>query len=109
MFEDMDRDARLLLLKFVCAFAWTDLKVRSSERRFVKRLVERLELNEDDRDRVEAWLNLAPSPGDINPADVPVEHRRTFVEALRAVMYADSEVDDEEREHFEQLRAALGH
>jgi uncharacterized tellurite resistance protein B-like protein len=109
MFEELSREDRLLLLKFVCAFAWTDLEVRDAERRFVRRLVERLQLDADDAKQVEEWLSIAPSPQSVDPARVPPAHRRTFIEAVRALIYADGEVEGEEREQFERLKAALGH
>jgi hypothetical protein len=36
MFDALSRDERLLLLRFVCAFAWTDLEVTPRERAFVE-------------------------------------------------------------------------
>jgi uncharacterized tellurite resistance protein B-like protein len=108
MFEELSREDRLLLLKFVCAFAWTDLEVRDSERRFVRRLVKRLQLDADDAKQVDEWLSIAPSPQSVDPARVPLAHRRTFVEAVRALIYADGEVEAEEREQLEKLKAALG-
>jgi len=107
MFDALARDERLLLLRFVCAFAWTDLEVQDSERAFVHRLMDRLELSPEDRAEVEAWLHVAPAPGTVDPKAVPSAHRRTFVEAVRAMMYVDGEVDAEERAQFEQLKAAL--
>src|SRR5688500_5353669 len=98
MFEGLSREDRLLLLKFVCAFAWTDLEIRDSERRLVRRLVERLKLDDDDARQVEEWLTVAPSPQSVDPARVPQDHRRTFIEAVRALIYADGQVDPEERE-----------
>jgi uncharacterized tellurite resistance protein B-like protein len=108
MLEELSRNDRMLLLKFVCAFAWTDLRIHEGERRFVERLMNRLALDEEDRTEVEAWLHVAPSPSDVDAKLVPAEHRRLFVEAVRAVIYADGEVDDEEREQLERLKAALG-
>ncbi len=108
MLDKLNRDERLLLMQFVCAFAWTDLEIRDSERNFVHRLVKRLELDEADRAQVEEWLSVAPAPSSMDPGRVPVEHRRTFLEAARAVVYADGEVDAEEREQLDKLRAALG-
>jgi uncharacterized tellurite resistance protein B-like protein len=107
MFEALARDERLLLLRFVCAFAWTDLEVQETERAFVHRLMDRLKLDAEDRAEVEAWLHVAPAPGSIDPQAVPAAHRRTFVEAIRAMMYVDGEVDAEEREQFERLKSAL--
>jgi uncharacterized tellurite resistance protein B-like protein len=107
MLETLSRNERLLLLKFVCAYAWTDLKIHEGERRFVERLMQRMELGAEDRAEVERWLHVAPAPNEVDPASVPVEHRRVFVEAVRAVMYADGEVEDEEREQLDRLKLAL--
>lgn len=108
MLQDLSAEDRLLLLKFVCAFAWTDLTVTDGERRFVERLVGKLELGAEDRATVGAWLDVAPPPSAIDPSLVPSEHRRVFVEAVRALIYSDGEVDDEERDRFEKLKGALG-
>jgi len=107
MSEPLSRDEKLLLLRFVCAFAWTDLKVREQERVFVRRLAARLELDPAGAADVEQWLHVAPAPGSVDPNSIPKEHRRVFIEAVRAVIYVDGEVDAEERQRFEQLRAAL--
>lgn len=108
MFERLSRDERLLLLKFVCAFAWSDMQLKDAERRFIERLMDRLQLSADDRAEVEHWLAIAPAPGDLDPSKVPEAHRRTFLEAARAVTYADGSVDDEEREQLDHLKQALG-
>ncbi len=108
MFEALSRDDRLLLLKFVCAYAWTDLEIHERERRFVERLMQRLELDASDRAQVEQWMHVAPAPGEVDPSLVPAEHRRAFVESVRAVMYADGQVEAEEREQLERLKTALG-
>ena len=107
MYESLSRDDRMLLLRFLCAFAWTDLEVTENERGFVKRLVTRLDLQGEDAEEVEEWLHIAPSPGSVDSSKVPPQHRRTFVEAVRAMIYADGNVDPEERAHFEKLRSAL--
>ena len=107
MFEQLSRDERMLLLKFVCAFAWTDLQVHEGERKFVERLIERMQLSSDDRAEALAYLHVAPSPEATNPKLVPPEHRRLFIDSVRALIYADGEVDAEERDRFEKLRVAL--
>ena len=71
-------------------------------------MVERLELDADDARQVDEWLSIAPSPQSVDPKRVPDAHRRTFIEAVRALIYADGEVDAEEREQLEKLKAALG-
>jgi uncharacterized tellurite resistance protein B-like protein len=107
MFDQLSRDERMLLLRFVCAFAWTDLEIRDGERKFVARLMERMQLPAEDRAEVESYLHVAPSPEATNPKLVPREHRRIFIDAVRALIYADGNVDAEERERFEKLQAAL--
>lgn len=107
MFEQLSRDHRLLLLRFVCAFAWTDLEIKDGERKFVQRLMDRMQLSPDDRKEVEGYLHVAPSPESTNPKLVPPEHRRVFIDAIRALIYADGEVDTEERQRFELLQQAL--
>jgi uncharacterized membrane protein YebE (DUF533 family) len=107
MLDRLTGHDRLLLLKFLCAFAWTDLKISEHERAFVERLVQRFGLGGDDAKLVEEWLAVAPSPGSLDPSVVPLEHRRVFVDAVRALIYSDGSVDDEERANFERLRVAL--
>ncbi|MCA9591963.1 MAG: TerB family tellurite resistance protein [Myxococcales bacterium] len=94
-------------MKFVCAFAWTDLEIRDAERRFVEHLAHKLELGADEREQVEQWLHVAPAPGEVDPSLVPPEHRRAFIESVRALIYIDGEVDPDERQQFERLRNAL--
>lgn len=107
MLESLSEADRMLLLRFVCAFAWTDLIITDKERKFVKRLVDRLGLTGEDAEEVEEWLHVAPAPGSVDPNQVPAAHRRAFVETVRATIYADGSVDDEERAQFEKLRSAL--
>lgn len=107
MFEQLSREDRLLLLRFVCAFAWTDLEIKEGERKFVQRLMDRMQLSPDDRQEVEGYLHVAPSPESTNPKLVPHAHRLVFVDAIRALIYADGDVDAEERARFEKLQAAL--
>ena len=107
MLSGLDRKQRLQLLRFVCAYAWTDLEIKEGERKFVKRLADRMALDDEDRKEVEQWLHVAPAPSDVDPKQIPPEHRRTFFEAIRAVLYADGEADDEEIAHLEELRTAL--
>ena len=108
MLERLAGSDRLLLLKFLCAFAWTDLRISEHERAFVERLVKRLGLEPDEAKQVDEWLHVAPSPGTLDPSAVPAEHRRLFIDAVRALIYADGQVEDEERANFERLREALG-
>jgi uncharacterized tellurite resistance protein B-like protein len=107
MLEGLSPSDRLLLLEFLCAFAWTDLEVTENERRFVRRILALANLGPDDAQQVETWLDVAPPPGDTDPTRVPPQHRQVFLDAVRAMVYADGNVDVEERASLERLRAAL--
>jgi len=107
MFEDLSGPDRLQLLKFLCAFARLDLRVSDKERAFVLRLVKQLKLTDEEAAQVEQWLRVSPSPHSIVPTRVPKEHRATFIDALRAMVYVDGKVDPDARDAFDKLRAAL--
>ena len=51
--KQLDRDERMLLLQFACAFAWADAQIQPEERGYIKRLVRRLDLDEEERARVD--------------------------------------------------------
>jgi hypothetical protein len=107
MLDELSPAERLLLLKYLCAFAWTDLVVQDAERRFVQRMAKHAALGAEELAQVDAWLDVAPSPGSIDLTAVPKDKRYVFVEAARALMFADGNVDAEERASFERLKAAL--
>ena len=96
MLDQLDREDRLRLMKFVCSFAWADLEVRPEEREFIADMVVRLELNADEARQVRSWLESPPRAEDVDPNQVPHEHREVFVSAARAVLERDGEVNEEE-------------
>ena len=100
MLDRLDRSERLRLMKFVCSFAWADLEVRPEEREFVAKMVDRLMLGDDDRDRVEGWLEVPPAPESIDPTSVPLAHRRLFIDAIKGIIAADGEIAAEEVENL---------
>jgi uncharacterized membrane protein YebE (DUF533 family) len=103
MLSSMDRDARLQLVKFVCSFAWADLEVNEAERKFVHDLIERLELDSDERIAVEGWLSSPPDPDEIDPQEIPVEHREIFLQTTLALIGVDGELAPEETENYNLL------
>jgi uncharacterized tellurite resistance protein B-like protein len=105
--DEPDARLRLLLIKFVCSFAWADLEVRAEERRFVARLVERLELDANERLEVSGWLERPPLPDSIDPMTIPSPHRKSFLAAIEGVVAADGEISDEERESLAVLQDLL--
>ena len=100
MLERLERNDRLRLMKFVCSFAWADLEIRPEEREFIARMVNRLTLAEADRERVQGWLDLPPTPESVDPTRVPIAHRKIFIEAIQGVISADGEISPEELESF---------
>lgn len=106
MLDSLSPQDRLRLMKFICSFAWADLEVRSEERDFVNKMVVKLGLDEDERAKVEDWLNVPPHAEELDPSEIPVEHRQLFLDAARAMVVVDGEVDEEEAVNlalFEQL------
>lgn len=102
------REDRMLLLKFVCSFAWADLQIQPEERRTIGALVERLELDEAEVEIVAGWLEVPPDPEGVDPQLVPQEHRSAFVKAIENVITADGMVTPREREQLVLLAQMLG-
>jgi hypothetical protein len=105
--EDLNRNDRRRLLKFVCSFAWADLQVRPEEREFVTKIVDRMGMDEDERAEVEEWLKSPPSPEAVDPMQIPLAQRKIFLDSIEGVIVADGEISDEERENFLLLKDLL--
>ena len=105
--SDMDREDRLRLMKFVCSFAWADLQIAESERKMVAKLVRRLRLDADEKAQVEEWLDLPPPAEELDPSQIPQEHRALFLQTAREMIEADGEIAEEEVENFELLEQLL--
>jgi len=105
--DQLSREDRLRLVKFVCSFAWADLEIRPEERKFVDHIVRSLELNEEDQTKVAGWMAIPPSPESIDPTRIPVAQRKLFLESIEGVIASDGEVAPEERENLALLRELL--
>jgi len=79
-------------MRFVCAFAWTDLKVQREERALISRMIKQLELDPGEVAQVQEWLEVPPPVEDLDPTQIPRSHRQIFVDAIRRVMEADGTV-----------------
>ncbi len=96
--KELSREERLLLMRFVCSFAWADLEVRPQERELVGRLVRRLKLDDEEKGQVLEWLESPPLPESVDPNLVPRAHRMQFLRAVESTVAVDGEVSPEERD-----------
>ncbi len=100
MLDALNKEDRLQLMRFVCSFAWADLEIADAEREFVVNLVVRLKLDEEEQEQVAKWLEVPPPADDLDPADIPLEHRQLFLDAARAMILSDGTVEDVEAENL---------
>ena len=98
MLDALDRQERLQLMKFICSFAWADLRVNAGDTNFINAMAERLDLDEAERRQVKAWLEVPPRAEDVDPEDIPHEKRQIFIDAAKALILADGKVDPTEVE-----------
>jgi hypothetical protein len=83
---------RMNLLRFVCSFVWTDLKVTQAERDLVMRICGRLALHDREVAQVRQWLAVPPAADELDPANVPKAHRQMFLRAAELAVQADGKV-----------------
>ncbi|MGB0680687.1 MAG: TerB family tellurite resistance protein [Polyangiales bacterium] len=107
MLDSLDKEERLRLMKFICSFAWADLHVQSAERSFVHKMMHRLALAEDEAAQVQEWLEVPPPADELDPNDIPKAHRKLFLDAARALVMADGEVESTEVENLILLEQLL--
>lgn len=110
MWNHLHRDERLRLMRFVCSFAWADLRVTDAERAFVLDLARRAHLSQHDQGLVADWLDSPPGEDDLDPFEIPDAHRKMVLDAALEMMAADGEISRLEIESyalFETLLASL--
>ncbi len=100
MLYRLDREDRLLLMRYICSFAWADREIRPEERALAARFGELLELSEDEMSQVEEWLE---SPPEVIPASISPEKRVVFVEVISSMILSDGEISPEEQKLFQKL------
>lgn len=98
--SELSKEDRLRLVKFVCSFAWADLHITETERGFVHKLVRKLKLDPDERRQVDEWLEMPPRAEDLDPTEIPREHRALFLSTAREMIEVDGEIAEEEVENF---------
>jgi hypothetical protein len=100
MLDALSREDRLQLMRFVCSFAWADLEISAQERDFIVKLVNRLELDDEETAQVAQWLEVPPRADDLDPEDIPREHRELFLDAAKAMILSDGTIEDVEAENL---------
>jgi uncharacterized tellurite resistance protein B-like protein len=104
--EDLDTEARMRLVGFLCSFAWADLEVQEAERSFVLKLLDRFMLDPSEREQAELWLKIPPRPEEVDPMDIPAAQRQVFLATAMQLVTADGTVSPAEMETlslFEKL------
>lgn len=93
-------------MRFICSFAWADFEIQPEEKEFVKAMVAKLHMPEDERKEVWKWLEVPPRVEDVDPTEIPREHRQFFLDSVKEVVMADGVLAAEEEDNlriFEEL------
>jgi len=93
-------------MRFICSFAWADFEIQPEEKEFVKAMVAKLNMPEDERNEVWKWLEVPPRVEDVDPTEIPREHREFFLDSVKEVVMADGVLAAEEEDNlkiFEEL------
>lgn len=104
---DLDRELKLRLAAFVCWYAWADRLIQPGERKFLNGLVQRLGLTGPDVVKVQGWLTTPPPAELGDPAKIPPEMRKRFVDEAEKVVVADGKLEPAEQSAIQKLRKAL--
>jgi len=106
---DLSLAEKMNLLRFVCSFAWSDLRVSQQERDLVMRIVGYLHLKDPEVDQVAQWLRVPPSGEEVDPTSVPRAHREMFLRAAEKVVEADGRVVPAEKDALLLFRDLIKH
>lgn len=101
-------DEKLQIMRFVCAFAWADLKVVNEERTLIERFSNALELDATELQQVNDWIIHPPRPEEIDPFDIPTHLKSTILSAASAISIIDGDLDNNEVDLLVLLRSILG-
>ena len=100
--NELNAGARRSLMMLACHAAWSDLAVVQAERDVVTALAKRLQLDEAALADVNRWL--AGPPPEIDPYDLPREHKEVLCATLLEVVEADGVLAPEECETLRLVR-----
>ena len=76
-------------------------------REFVARLILALQLEPMEAAQVLEWLEVPPRVDEVDPKDVPRQHRQLFLDAARAVAARDGVMQPDEAENLSLLEQLL--
>ncbi len=107
MLKELTSEEKLRLLAFVCSFAWADLEIADTERKLVRDMAERMGLDDEGVVQVELWLDHPPSEDEVDPYDIPSEHRKLFLRAVQEMVKADGVLDMMEVESYTIFEALM--
>jgi len=105
MLQDLNREERLQLMRFICSFAWADLEVRPKERAFIKSMIKKLDLKPDEAKEIQKWLEVPPPAELVDPTRIPRAHRELFLKTARQIIASDGEIAPDEQENLALLEA----
>ena len=108
MFDQLSSEDRLRLIRFVCSFAWADIEIRDEERQFVLDLIRDLQLNADEKAEVAQYLLEPPRPEEIDPMDIPVSHKKIFLDMALGMIASDGQIVPREAANYNLLQQLIG-
>ena len=101
---DLTTEDKLRVMRFICAFAWADLEIQSDERNIITQIMKALDLEEEHHGKVHLWLERPPRAEDVDPFTIPENLKGIIIDAAKAVILADGELQDSEMDLLELLQ-----
>ena len=107
MKENFTSEEKMQIMRFICTFAWADLKVVPSEKLMIERFCNTLQLDENQRKEVNSWTKRPIHPEDIDPFSIPDHLKKYILSAAKAISIVDGDFDEKEAELLELLQNLL--
>ena len=108
MSEKLPPDMRMKLINFICVFAWADFDIQPEEKRFILDLCSKFQVSDEDRAKVESWLEAPPDVNEVaDPTSIPLGYREIFLEEILKLIAADHKIDKEEADILRTFRDIL--
>ena len=100
----LSSDEKLQIMRFICAFAWADLKVVNAEKKLIARFSDILDLSPKEREAVNGWIAHPPRPEEIDPYEISPHLKETILSAAQAVSMIDGHFDAKEADLIDILQ-----